>query len=182
VRRDISDTLPGVAIAISLVPPLTVVGLVLEAGRGDQAAGAMLLFVTNVAAILATGIAVMAIYGVHRMAAGERGLNRTHAVLVVAVLLVVVVLPLAGTSISIVNDTLREASVSSAGRSWAEDNGWELVAVDTSEGRVIARFEGPLPIPEVDALRDALVDEGVDPGEVDVKLEPITTVELAPLG
>jgi uncharacterized hydrophobic protein (TIGR00271 family) len=55
VRRDISDTLPGVAIAISLVPPLSVVGLTLEAGELDQSAGALLLFVTNVAAILGTG-------------------------------------------------------------------------------------------------------------------------------
>ena len=30
VRADVSDTLPGVAIAISLVPPLAVVGLLLE--------------------------------------------------------------------------------------------------------------------------------------------------------
>jgi uncharacterized hydrophobic protein (TIGR00271 family) len=37
VRSDVSDTLPGVAIAISLVPPLAVVGLTLEAGRNDQA-------------------------------------------------------------------------------------------------------------------------------------------------
>ena len=34
-RKDISDTLPGVAIAISLVPPLTVVGLTLESGGED---------------------------------------------------------------------------------------------------------------------------------------------------
>jgi uncharacterized hydrophobic protein (TIGR00271 family) len=33
VRRDISDTLPGVAIAISLVPPLSVVGLTFQASR-----------------------------------------------------------------------------------------------------------------------------------------------------
>ncbi len=32
IRRDISDTLPGVAIAISLVPPLAVVGLTAESG------------------------------------------------------------------------------------------------------------------------------------------------------
>jgi uncharacterized membrane protein len=53
-RRDIADTLPGVAIAISLVPPLSVVGLTLESGEPDEALGALLLFVTNVAAILAT--------------------------------------------------------------------------------------------------------------------------------
>jgi uncharacterized hydrophobic protein (TIGR00271 family) len=32
VRSDVSDALPGVAIAISLVPPLAVVGLTLESG------------------------------------------------------------------------------------------------------------------------------------------------------
>ncbi|MEZ5143183.1 MAG: DUF389 domain-containing protein [Acidimicrobiales bacterium] len=61
-RDDISDTLPGVAIAISLVPPLAVVGLTLESGAGDQALGALLLFLTNVCAILGTGLVVMAVY------------------------------------------------------------------------------------------------------------------------
>lgn len=36
-RSDISDTLPGVAIAISLVPPLAVVGLTLESGAPANA-------------------------------------------------------------------------------------------------------------------------------------------------
>jgi uncharacterized membrane protein len=36
VRRDIPDTLPGVAIAISLVPPLCVVGITLGAGEPGQ--------------------------------------------------------------------------------------------------------------------------------------------------
>lgn len=35
-RSDISDTLPGVTIAISLVPPLAVVGLTLEAGAESE--------------------------------------------------------------------------------------------------------------------------------------------------
>jgi len=68
VRRDISDTLPGVAIAISLVPPLGVVGFTLEAGKPDQALGAFLLFLTNVAAILGSGTVVMALYGFFRQA------------------------------------------------------------------------------------------------------------------
>lgn len=67
VREDVADTLPGVAIAISLVPPLAVVGLTLESGASDQAEGALLLFLTNVVAILVTGMAVMVVYRVHRM-------------------------------------------------------------------------------------------------------------------
>ena len=66
-RSDISDTLPGVAIAISLVPPLAVVGLTLESGAPHEALGALLLFTTNVAAILASGIVVMALYRIHRI-------------------------------------------------------------------------------------------------------------------
>lgn len=60
--------LPGVAIAISLVPPLTVVGLTLESGAHDQALGALLLFVSNVSAILVTGLLLMVLYRVVRVA------------------------------------------------------------------------------------------------------------------
>jgi uncharacterized membrane protein len=44
-----------VAIAISLVPPLAVVGLLLGVGRSDDALQAGLLFLTNVAAIIGPG-------------------------------------------------------------------------------------------------------------------------------
>src|ERR687898_731777 len=68
VRRDISDTLPGVAIAISLVPPLSVVGFTFEAGKLGQSLGASL-----VSAILGSGTVVMALYGIHRLAAHSAG-------------------------------------------------------------------------------------------------------------
>ena len=38
-RKDVSDTLPGVAIAISLVPPLTNAGILFSAGEPDLACG-----------------------------------------------------------------------------------------------------------------------------------------------
>jgi len=76
VRDDVSDTLPGVAIAISLVPPLAVVGLTLESGAPKQALGALLLFLTNFGAILLTGLIVMAIYRVR--ATAVQGLGSTH--------------------------------------------------------------------------------------------------------
>ncbi len=62
-RKDVSDTLPGVAIAISLVPPLTNAGILLSAGRADLAWGSLLLFVTNYFAILITGTLVFALMG-----------------------------------------------------------------------------------------------------------------------
>ncbi|HYT34641.1 MAG TPA: DUF389 domain-containing protein, partial [Ktedonobacteraceae bacterium] len=51
-RAEIADSMGGVAIAISLVPPLCVVGISLQKGQLDAAGGAFLLFMTNFLAIL----------------------------------------------------------------------------------------------------------------------------------
>jgi len=106
VRSDISDTLPGVAIAISLVPPLSVVGFTLQAGKPDQALGAALLFMTNAAAILGSGTVVMALYGVHRLVVPaadpeRRTFNRRTAVIVIAAMVLAVSVPLTATSMTL---------------------------------------------------------------------------------
>ena len=67
-RKDVSDTLPGVAIAISLVPPLANVGILLGSDRPDLAAGSMLLFLTNYFAILLTGSFVFGLMGFSKAA------------------------------------------------------------------------------------------------------------------
>ena len=116
-RSDVSDTLPGVAIAISLVPPLAVVGLTLESGAPEQAAGALLLFVTNVSAILLSGVVVMAIYHVYEhlptAQAMTSHINRTGAVGAVVVMVILVMLPLAAISTKIGLATLDEMTVES---------------------------------------------------------------------
>jgi uncharacterized hydrophobic protein (TIGR00271 family) len=181
-RRDISDTLPGVAIAISLVPPLTVAGLTLRAGEVDQSLGALLLFVTNVAAILATGTIVMALYGVHRMAStwtsGSRRVNRRRAVVVIATLFVVVVIPLTVSSVNIARDTNEQIDVRDAGRDWGASVGWELVEVKSSHDRTVARFEGPLPAPDTEGFVAELRERGLTPSTVRVELLPRETIDL----
>ncbi len=62
-RKDVSASLAGVAIAAALVPPLATVGLGLSFGRGDIAGGALLLFLTNLIAIAATGALVFLLLG-----------------------------------------------------------------------------------------------------------------------
>jgi uncharacterized hydrophobic protein (TIGR00271 family) len=180
-RRDIADTLPGVAIAISLVPPLSVVGLTLESGASREALGALLLFVTNVAAILATGSVVMAMYGVHhlRRADEQATVNRRNAMSVIVAMVVLVGIPLTLTSVSIARDTTRESSVHAATEEWAETVGWELVAIKTEAGTIVARLEGALPMPDTDALPGLLRARGVDPNEVRVELLPRATIDLA---
>lgn len=52
VRRQASDALPGVAVAVALVPPLAVVGITLQMGEWQMALGALFLYLVNVAGIL----------------------------------------------------------------------------------------------------------------------------------
>ncbi len=54
-RKGVSTALPGVAIAAALVPPLATVGIGLSLGQGRIAGGALLLFLTNLVAIIAAG-------------------------------------------------------------------------------------------------------------------------------
>lgn len=63
-RPDVSDSLPGVAIAISLVPPLTVVGIAYSQGDWGAGNGALLLFATNMLAILVMGGVTFILTGV----------------------------------------------------------------------------------------------------------------------
>ena len=181
VRRDISDTLPGVAIAISLVPPLGVVGFTLEAGKPDQALGASLLFLTNVAAILASGTIVMALYGVHRFASpaagpGRHTVNRRNAVVIIAAMVVAVSIPLATTSATLARDSSREAKTLAAARSFGEAVGWKTGQATTRGGVVLVRMEGPPPLPNTNRLRKELERRGVDPSDVRVELVPARTV------
>jgi uncharacterized membrane protein len=180
-RRDIADTLPGVALAISLVPPLSVVGLTLEAGEAAQSFGALLLFLTNVAAILATGTIVMAFYGAHRHRGSNdtgREMNRRNAVATIAVLVVAVTVPLAVSSVQITKDTAEQVEVHDVSQNWAAAGGWELVEVVGEEGMTIARLEGPLPAPDVEPLRAELARKGVDLNHVRLELLPRQTIDL----
>lgn len=81
--------------------------------------GALLLFVTKVAAILATGIVVMAVYGAHRIpaicgeVAGRPG-NKRHAILVVVAMVLVVGAPLSISNYKTSSEPLRESPVRDA--------------------------------------------------------------------
>ena len=56
-RREIADALPGVAIAVALVPPLSVIGIGLALGSQPVTVGSTLLFLTNLGGIvLSSGI------------------------------------------------------------------------------------------------------------------------------
>jgi uncharacterized hydrophobic protein (TIGR00271 family) len=173
-RSDISDTLPGVAIAISLVPPLAVVGLTLESGSPNQALGALLLFATNVAAILSSGIVVMALYHVSPASTGTTAptASRWAPVTVIVVFLAVVIVPLWSNSDRIDRATVREAGVGAVAERWVSPAGWAVIGVTARGDRVFVDVTGPEPGPDLIVFRHYLDDAGLGSLDVRVNMAP----------
>ena len=65
--------LPGVAIAVAVVPPLSVVGYGLSTHQGSIAGGAFLLFVTNLVSIVISAAAVFRVMGFQPRREAEQG-------------------------------------------------------------------------------------------------------------
>lgn len=59
IRPSIGDAIPGTAIAVALMPPLCVVGLLLSQGEWNSAWGAMLLYLTN---LIGINLACLSVY------------------------------------------------------------------------------------------------------------------------
>ncbi len=179
LRSDISDTLPGVAIAISLVPPLCVAGLCLESGAWGQAFGATLLFVTNVAAILATGSIMMATYGFARIRIemaedkeAERK-RRARAYLTTIVMLVIVAVPLAYSSAKTIIDRSRMGQVSSFVEDITAGTRWSIVSIEPREAdRIHVVVKGEPPLPDVPAVYALMADAGLDTNLISIEFVP----------
>ena len=96
-RPDVSNSLPGVAIAIALVPPLTVIGISYAQSDWASGNGALLLFATNATAILIVGAATFLLTGVaplsrvtenqYRVRTALAGVGAAAAIIIAAVVL-----------------------------------------------------------------------------------------------
>jgi uncharacterized hydrophobic protein (TIGR00271 family) len=142
-RAEIADSMGGVAIAISLVPPLCVVGISLQQGRLDAAAGALLLFLTNYLAILLAGGVVLIILGLGKLEVTQdhgRVRRKGLALFVVGTLLVTI--PLTLSTIQAVTATLANQSATAEVQQWLEDTPYQIVSVNVNDEIVTAIVEG----------------------------------------
>jgi uncharacterized hydrophobic protein (TIGR00271 family) len=116
-RRSTVSALPGVGIAVALVPPLATVGITLELGFGEQAANAFLLYLTNLAAIVFSASIMLILTGFRPTTIrGARSLGQRVLVTLAAVLVIAIPLTI-HTRTTIENQSLR-SSVSSAVATW----------------------------------------------------------------
>jgi uncharacterized membrane protein len=133
----------GVAIAISLVPPLCVVGISLQQGQLDAAAGALLLFLTNYLAILLAGGVVLVVIGLGKLAGAQehaRIRRRGLALFVVGILLVSI--PLTLTTYQAVTRTTDNHKATAEVEAWLEDTSYQVVTVNVNDRLVITTIEG----------------------------------------
>ncbi|PIP87368.1 hypothetical protein COW81_00635 [Candidatus Campbellbacteria bacterium CG22_combo_CG10-13_8_21_14_all_36_13] len=63
VKQDASSTLPGIAITVSLVPPLSAIGVAISLLSRDVFAGSMMLFLMNLIGIVLASILVFSLFG-----------------------------------------------------------------------------------------------------------------------
>lgn len=147
-RDDISDSMPGVAISISLVPPLCVAGIGLANGEWSGAGGSMLLFLTNYLSILLAGGLFLAILGLEKATnvdLDKRERRRTFTVILVGVLLISI--PLLSTSLRVAKEAKVEILTAKTAEEWIEGSDYELreVRVRRDEVDILIAGEGVPP-------------------------------------
>ncbi len=170
IRSDISDTLPGVAIAISLVPPLAVVGPVRGVGGLPPVGRRPAALRDQRRRHPRHGLVVMAIYRVHRLVTPastpeRRAVNRRNAALVVVAFVILIGVPLTSSTIRIGRDTADEARIRGAATSVGGvgrlEGAWRWTRPPSATD--VVRFIGPAPAPTVASFRDANCEnEGAD--------------------
>ena len=155
-RRDVSDTLPGVAIAVSLVPPLANVGILLALGQPELASGSLLLFVTNYVAILLTGTLVFVLMGFRQVATAPFDRRAQRQALLVAMLaLVLITIPLAITSERLIVTSKISLRTTALALDWLRDSGYRLLSVEaeTADDSVKLLLAGNGPLPPLESLQ-----------------------------
>ncbi|WP_418277760.1 DUF389 domain-containing protein [Isoptericola jiangsuensis] len=179
--RRVASSLGGVAIAVALVPPLSVVGVALSAGRPEDAAGALLLFSTNFVSIVLSAAVVFVLAGVadpDALRRGGRQIVLTLAPFVTAALLIL--LPLLLTTDGLLTTTSQRGTAQEVVTEWLDDTpdlAVSEVSVDT--GTVAVALTGTSDsLPPLDELQSSLGDALGAPVAVEVSVTPVVTHRL----
>lgn len=166
-RRDVGAVLPGVAIAISLVPPLAVVGVCLGDGAPALALGAGLLFLSNLVALVLAGTLVFTVLAFSVLSDEERSSQsrrKTHLSLALVTVLVAVPL-LANTAANLYLSALRGRAEQTA-KQWIQATPKATVSgVEFNGTDLVISVQTPGSLPPVDELITDLEDQlptGID--------------------
>jgi uncharacterized hydrophobic protein (TIGR00271 family) len=168
-RRTGSDALPGVAIAVSLVPPLATIGISLELGRPEDAAGALLLFLTNFSAIVVVACIVFVIFGAAPSREMLRERTRLRNGFIAAVIaLVVVAIPLAWHGVEQFRVVVHSTAGAPIVRDWIGGRDLEVTSWSIAGDTVTIALAGPDAPPDAAPLAASLAEAFGAPVELEV--------------
>lgn len=182
VRKDLSGVVPGVAIAVALVPPLATIGIVLELQEWSLARGAALLYGINVVAIVASAVLVLLVTDfIQSPPARDPRVLAVGAVL--AALAVAVVLPAWQNSRRIDREVSFAQHVDRAVTAWAEAHPTHRVLDRGVEpGGVRLVIAGQARPDDLGGLRAGLATEAFPEVTLEVDWVPSTIFDVGPDG
>ncbi len=181
VRRDVSGALPGVAVAVALVPPLACVGVLLGRDQPDLARGAGLLFVTNLFGIVLAASVVFVVTGFvpeHRVRFRRRRVLVTLVAAALPALAVGVVLT--ARFIATAAQARQLAAATRTVVTWLGTGDDELNRVTLNGSTVQVNLSGASAPPRVKTLTDALTSTLGRPMTVDLRWTPTEDGQPAP--
>ena len=176
VRTEACGALAGVGLAVALVPPLACAGITLGLGEWGLALGALLLFTTNlVAIVLASGL-VLAAAGFAAFRDLEGARSASLAARLVWLALLVVAIPLAFQSWERYQESTARAELVRDAREWATGLKVRDAEIDRSVEpvQVTVTVTGAMTPPEPDGLARMVADDLRRAVEVDVVYVPVT--------
>ena len=164
-RKDLSAVLPGVAISISLVPPLGVVGVCVGQAAWTEASGAFFLFLSNVVAMVISGSIVFTLAGYVLDPSSSPSANRRHSYVVVAILTGIILVPLAGNTVYSALLVHWGSEITESAEQWLD--GDSKARINSVEWRgltaVVSVTSSDGDVPPVSELSD-LIGDGVPDG------------------
>lgn len=156
-RKEIADSMGGVAIAISLVPPLCVVGIAINKLEWSSAVGAFTLFVTNFLAILLAGGLTFVLDGVGRSSQTEEHVRmRRRAFTAIGIATVLIAIPLSITSWRVINDALETRAVNQLVGEWLAPTDYDVANVEVNGQQIKAVVEGAGDLPALQPLANTI--------------------------
>jgi uncharacterized hydrophobic protein (TIGR00271 family) len=154
-----SNAIPGVAMAVALLPPLASTGILLVFGASDLALKAFVLFFTNFVAMVLSGTLTFLYLGVSPRKARIRSASLIRNYLLVFMVLVFgVSVPLYFYSTEVWYDARYKANQSEIMRAWLKENDFLIDDVRLDEKRRILflKLLGPNPPRSVETLHTEL--------------------------
>jgi uncharacterized hydrophobic protein (TIGR00271 family) len=177
-RAEITDALAGVAIAISLVPPLCVVGISLQVRQLEAAAGALLLFLTNALAVLLAGGVVFLLVGLGQTVVSleTRRFRRRSFVLYLLGLLLVII-PLTVAAYQNVASAESNAKATAVVQTWLADTSYQVVSVGVKNEVAAVTVEGSGQLKPAQELANQLASALGQPVTVELRALPVVTAK-----